>query len=72
MSEDYLDIAQAAAELGLGQSTVWLLLKRSNVPRYRIPGHGKKTFIRRNDLPQLKQPIPVEERRSRGKVAAAA
>ena len=61
MAEDeYLDVEQAAAELGLGQSTVWLLMKRAGVPRYRIPGRGKRTFLRRADLPRLKQPILVE------------
>ncbi len=72
MEGDFLDIAQAAQELGLGQSTVWLLLKRTDIPRFRIPGEGKKTFIRREDLPRLKQPVPITDRRRAGKTRAAA
>ena len=70
MADEYLNIAQAAAELGLGQSTVWLLLKRADLPRYRIPGHGKRTFIRRSDLPRLIEPIPVRKGAPKGKAAA--
>ncbi len=70
MAEEYIDVAQAAQELGLGQSTVWLLMKRANLPRYRIPGAGKRTFIRRSDLPRLKEPVRVDRREPEGKAAA--
>ncbi len=70
MDEEYLDIAQAAKELSLGQSTVWLLLRRSGIPRYRIPGEGKRTFIRRSDLPLLKQPVRIDQPGPEGKAAA--
>ncbi len=70
MSEEYIDVAQAAQELGLGQSTVWLLMKRANLPRYRIPGAGKRTFIRRSDLARLKEPVRVDRQEPEGKAAA--
>ena len=70
MQEEYIDVAQAAEELGLGQSTVWVLMKRADLPRYRIPGAGKRTFIRRSDLPRLREPIRVEKREPEGKAAA--
>jgi hypothetical protein len=78
-NDEYVDIPQAAQELGLGQSTVWLLLKDSDIPRFRIPGEGKRVFLRRADLPKLKRPIPIgTSRRGRptkgqlGKAVAAA
>ncbi len=70
MDKEYIDITDAAKELGLGRSTVWLLVRRAGIPRYRIPGEGKRTFIRRADLPLLKQPVRIDERKSEGKAAA--
>lgn len=55
----YLTVAELAKEWGLGESTVWLMVKRSDVTRYRIPGQGKRTFIKRGDLAKLREPIPV-------------
>lgn len=66
--KEYLTVAEASKELGLGESTVWLLVKRTGITRYRIPGEGKKTFLKRSDLPKLKEPIAVGP--SEGKVAA--
>lgn len=66
---EYLTVAEAAREMGLGESTVWLLMKRHRIQRYRIPGEGKRTYLRRDDLPKLKQPIPVESE-AKGKAAA--
>lgn len=56
---EYLTVAELAKEWGLGESTVWLMVKRSDVTRYRIPGQGKRTFIKRSDLAKLREPIPV-------------
>jgi len=56
---DYLTVADLAKEWSLGESTVWLMVKRSGITRYRIPGQGKRTFIKRRDLPKLREPIPV-------------
>lgn len=67
---EFLSIEEAARELSLGQSTVWLLLKRSDVDRFRIPGEGKKTFIRRQDLPRLKAPVLVSGGSAAAKIAA--
>jgi hypothetical protein len=73
IDEEYIDIAQAARELNLGQSTIWLLLKRSEIQRFRIPGEGKKTFIRRGDLPKLRRPVPIENQgKAAGRVSALA
>lgn len=59
--EDYITVAQAAEEYGMGESTVWLLIKRHDLDRYRMPGQGKKTFIRREDLERAYQtPVPIK------------
>ncbi len=68
--EEYLTVAQAATAMGLGESTVWLMLKRTEVTRYRIPGQGKRTYLKRSDLALLKQPVPVPSSAAIKKVAA--
>ncbi len=68
--EEYLTVADAAKAMGLGESTVWLMLKRTDVTRYRIPGQGKRTYLKRSDLPLLKQPVPVASSAAIKKVAA--
>lgn len=49
-ADDLLDVQDAAAELGKGISTVWLLARQYNLPRYRIPSRSKRTFFRWGDL----------------------
>jgi hypothetical protein len=49
-----------AEEYGIGESTAWLLVKRYDLPRFRLPGHGKTTFVRRADFERARQtPIPI-------------
>ena len=47
--EELLTVDQLAAEYDLGRSTVWLHLRRLQVPRYRTPATGKTTLVRRGD-----------------------
>ena len=54
--EEFLDIDQAAEYLGLGKSTLWLYVKRYNIPKYKRPIHGRKTLFRKEDLDTLKTP----------------
>lgn len=59
--DDLITVLEAAAEFDMGESTAWLLIKRHELPRYRRPGQGKKTFIRREDFAQAyRTPVPVE------------
>jgi hypothetical protein len=44
----------------MGESTVWLLISRHDLSRYRMPGQGKKTYIRREDFDRAyRTPVPV-------------
>lgn len=66
--EQYVDLYEAAAELGVSIATVWNLLKRFAIVRYKLPGQ-RRTMIRRQDLAIMRQPMP-RAGRPRGKVAA--
>jgi len=59
---EYLDLYEAATELGISMATMWALLKRHNIVRYKLPGK-RRAMIRRSDLEQLRQPIPMGEPR---------
>ena len=63
----YVDLYEAAAELGVSIATVWNLLKRFDIVRYKLPGK-RRTMIRRQDLAIMRQPIP-RAGRPRGKTA---
>ncbi len=67
--EDLITVLDASRIYDMGESTAWLLIKRHNLPRYRMPGQGKKTFIRRGDFDRAyRTPVPVQ---SEPKKAAA-
>ena len=66
--EELLEVKQVAEEFGMGESTVWLLIKRHDVPRYRVPARPRKTLVRRGDVERaLYTPI---RRDDKGKAAA--
>ncbi len=52
-----LDLAEAHS---MGESTAWLLIKRHDLPRFRLPGRGKTTLVRRDDFERaLQTPISI-------------
>ena len=59
LEQDYLDIDQATAELAVSRATVWNLVRRHGLTRYRIPARGKKTFLSRAEVIGLRRPIPL-------------
>lgn len=64
---DLVSVADLAEQFKVGESTVWLYLRRYDLPRYRVPIHGKKTMVSRADFERImRTPIPVET----GKAAA--
>ena len=73
MSEEYVDLYQAAEELGVTRQTLYRLMKERDLPRFRRPGNIR-TMMRRTDLEQLRQPVRIDDAprrgRPRGKVAA--
>ncbi len=59
--EELQTVRAVAEAYEMGESTVWLLIRRHDLPRYRMPGQGKKTYIRRDDFDRAYQtPVPVE------------
>ena len=58
--DDLITVLEAAQEFEMGESTAWLLIKRHDLPRFRLPGQGKRTFIRRSDFEEAyRTPMPV-------------
>ena len=61
-SDELITVTEAAETFQMGESTAWLLIKRHNLDRYRLPGKGKKTFIRRDDFDRAYHtPVPVSD-----------
>ena len=67
-TEDLISLEEAQALLGVGRATLFNLVKRYDVPRYRIPAQGRRTFLRREDVQRLREPQRVEPQQ--GKRAA--
>src|SRR5437879_5268255 len=58
MDDDFIDIPTASKELGLSERQVWLLVKRRGIPRFTLPGRGKRVYIPRADATVLGKPSP--------------
>ena len=55
-------VRELAKEQGIGESTAWQVVKRHNLSRYRLPGKGKRTYVRRADFERARQtPILVSD-----------
>ncbi len=69
--EDLLSIQEVAARLRIAESTAWLIVKRRNLPRYRLPGRGKTVYFRWADIEEAyNTPIPVESTKKADPLAA--
>ena len=58
MEENYLSVDAAAAELGVNRVTMWKWVRRYELPTFRFLG-DRKTYLRREDVKRLREPIPV-------------
>ena len=68
--ERYYDVYEVAELLGVSVPTVWNLIRRHGIIRYKLPGE-RRTMLRAADVERIRQPVPREDRRaSEGKVAA--
>ena len=67
--EGYIDLYDTAAELGVSMATLWNLLKRYDIVRYKFPGK-RRAVIKREDLEKLRQPIPLGRPRGTGSSAS--
>jgi hypothetical protein len=64
--DQLLTVDQVAEEYELGRSTVWLYLRRYQVPRFRTAATGKVTLVRRRDWEQaMHTPVAVSRRGGR-------
>ncbi len=69
MQDEFIDTYRAAEELGISRALLWRLLKERGITRYKMPGE-RRTLVRRGDVADLRQPVPIAEREPRGKAAA--
>ncbi len=61
VNDEFLTIAEVADLIERGEATAWALVKRANLPRYRLPGRGKTTYFRRADVEDAyNTPLPIE------------
>ena len=64
--DELVTVDQLAKEYGLGRSTVWLYMRRHQVPRFRTAATGKATLVRRGDWERaLHTPVPVSRHSGR-------
>ena len=53
--EGYLNIAEVAAKMRVSDATVWGLIKRRSVDRYKFPG-DRRTYVAAGDYGALAEP----------------
>lgn len=58
MDSTYISVNDAADELDVSRATMWKWIKRQGMQTYRFMGN-RKTFLKRDDLDQLRQPVPI-------------
>lgn len=44
-ADDLVSVKELADKLGIAESTAWLVVRRLNLPRYRVPARGKTTLV---------------------------
>ena len=58
MKKEYLTVDEMAEELDISRATAWKWMRRHNLPTFRFMG-DRKTYVRRDDLAKLREPIEV-------------
>jgi len=58
-TEELLPAEEAWEYLGISRATLWNLIRRFDLPRYKLPLRGKRIFFKRSDLDRLRKPIKV-------------
>jgi hypothetical protein len=68
---DLVSVAEIADALDMGESTVWLFVKRQGLPRYRTAARGKTTLFRWLDVTTAyTAPVQIGTGQETGKAAA--
>jgi excisionase family DNA binding protein len=58
MDGNYITVNDAADDLNVSRATMWKWVKRQGMQTYRFMG-DRKTYVMREDLEQLRQPVPI-------------
>jgi excisionase family DNA binding protein len=60
MDKQYLSVNEMAAELSISRSSAWRWVREGELQTYRFVG-DRKTYVKRDDLEKLREPIPITE-----------
>jgi predicted DNA-binding transcriptional regulator AlpA len=58
--EELLTVEEGIARLGVSPATFWNLVKRYQVPKYKLPLSGKRIYFKPEDLDALRRPVRVD------------
>jgi hypothetical protein len=53
--DGFLTVADVAGKMNVSEATVWALVKRREVDRYKFPG-DRRTYVAEGDLAKLMEP----------------
>ena len=56
LERDLLTVEQATERLGVSPATFWNLVKRYDLPKYKLPLSGKRVYFKISDLDELRRP----------------
>ena len=69
--DELVSVTEIADALDMGESTVWLFVKRQSLPRYRTAARGKTTLFKWIDVTTAyTTPVQIDARQETGKAAA--
>lgn len=60
MSKQYLSVDEMAEEFSISRSSAWRWIRDRELQTYRFVG-DRKTYVKRDDLDRLREPIPITE-----------
>ena len=69
--EELVNVQDVMERLSIAESTAWLIIKRHDLPRYRLPGRGKTVFFQWSDVQDAyRTPVQVGGRKKAEALAA--
>lgn len=51
--EELVTVSELALLYRLSRPTIWNYLRQHNLQRYRVPGQGRTTYVRRADFDRI-------------------
>lgn len=60
MPDGYLNIGEMMELFGVSRSTAWKWIRDGELETYRFIG-DRKTYVKREDLDRLREPIPLRD-----------